>query len=262
MFEFLFRIYTIATYLPFFIKNWRLFKMLQPHLSKGVEYPELAPGKMRLYSMQICPYAQRTKMVLLHKGLEHETVFIHLRNKPDWYVEKINPLGEVPAIELDGRVVYDSLIVNDYLDAKYPDNRLNPEDPYQLAQDRMLLERYGGVIKMFYKIFFNFCEDKESVEQTLEALDKFEVEVKKRKTPYLGGEKPMMIDFNVWPHLMRIPLIFYAFVPEVTLDADRYPSLTSWMNKMEELPVVKETNIEKDMYKMFLYNMQLKKITQ
>ena len=52
---------------------------------------------LRLVSAEVCPYAQRTRLVLLEKGLEAETVEIDLRNKPGWFGE-VSPYGKVPVL--------------------------------------------------------------------------------------------------------------------------------------------------------------------
>ena len=36
----------------------------------GTDFPEPTPGVLRFYSMSVCPYAHRSKLVLLHKGIE------------------------------------------------------------------------------------------------------------------------------------------------------------------------------------------------
>ncbi|KAK3086629.1 hypothetical protein FSP39_021214 [Pinctada imbricata] len=113
-----------------------------------MEFPPLTEGTLRLYSMRFCPYAQRTRLVLAHKNIQYETVNVHLKPasaKPDWFLER-NPLGMVPVLEKDGKVVYESTICNYFLEACYPDSKLLPSDPYQLAQDKMLMARFDKVI--------------------------------------------------------------------------------------------------------------------
>lgn len=74
----------------------------------------------------------------------HETVNIHLRDKPDWFLTK-NPLGAVPVLEIDDKIVYESTAACEWLDDVYPQSRLQPSDPYQRALDRILLEYFGKV---------------------------------------------------------------------------------------------------------------------
>jgi glutathione S-transferase len=63
----------------------------------------------------------------------------------------LNPRGQVPTLEHDdGRVLAESLIVSDYLDQIGDSSRiLNPKDPFQQAQDKLLVERFNLVIQHF-----------------------------------------------------------------------------------------------------------------
>jgi glutathione S-transferase len=84
----------------------------------------------------------------------YEEIFINLSDEPDWYLKK-NPVGEVPLLEWidrdskQTRLVPESLIVSDYLDNLYPENRLHPSDPYLKAKQQVLVGRFGNVRKNF-----------------------------------------------------------------------------------------------------------------
>ena len=70
----------------------------------------------------------------------HETVNVHLKRKPSWLLER-NPKGRVPVLEHpDGRIVFESITVCQYLDEIYPQDRLIPIDPYRKARDSMLVD--------------------------------------------------------------------------------------------------------------------------
>ena len=64
--------------------------------------------------------------------------------KPDWFLDR-NPLGLVPVLEKDGKVVYESSVCNNYLDTIHLDKPLQRSDPYERARDQMLQERFGKV---------------------------------------------------------------------------------------------------------------------
>jgi glutathione S-transferase len=54
-----------------------------------------------------------------------------------------NPLGKVPTLETEsGDYIYESLIVADYLDEKYPETPLHSRDPMQKAKDRILIDHF------------------------------------------------------------------------------------------------------------------------
>lgn len=68
-----------------------------------------------------------------------------------------NSYGKVPCLELDnGEVLYESLVVADYLDEKYPEPRLYPLDPLAKAKDKLLIEKFNtSIIQTMYKVSFS-----------------------------------------------------------------------------------------------------------
>ncbi|GBD27343.1 Stringent starvation protein A [bacterium HR30] len=93
-----------------------------------------------LYDFPECPYAQKVRIVLAEKELEFETKLVDLRRNEQRSAEflKLNPLGKVPVLVDEEAVVYDSTIINEYLDEEYPNPPLMPEDSYGRAKVRMM----------------------------------------------------------------------------------------------------------------------------
>lgn len=92
-------------------------------------------------------FSSKTKVILEEKGrpyrVEREKIGDIWKKTPE--VLQKNPLGKVPWID-DGDVrVYDSTVVNEYLEERYPEPRLLPEDPLDRARVRAL-ENYGDEI--------------------------------------------------------------------------------------------------------------------
>ena len=153
------------------------------HLADGSEFPALK-GKLRVYSMKYCPYAQRARLVLIHKKIPFEEVNINLSKKPKWYLE-LNPAGAVPCLHIEqGKAIPESLIVAEYLDAAYPNDKLIPADPYTNAQHKLIVEAFSNkVITNFYKILRNSEPDADKA-----MLDGLEHVVEKKLTGnYFGG---------------------------------------------------------------------------
>ena len=77
---------------------------------------------------------------------------MNLVKKPDWFSQR-TPSGVVPVLEHgDGRIVYESLIISEYLDALYPENRLTPTDPFVKSQHQFLIEMNSRITDAFYSI--------------------------------------------------------------------------------------------------------------
>uniref|UniRef100_A0A8C6TPM9 GST N-terminal domain-containing protein n=1 Tax=Neogobius melanostomus TaxID=47308 RepID=A0A8C6TPM9_9GOBI len=72
-------------------------------------------GHIRLFSMRLCPFAQRTRLVLAAKGIKYVL-------KLNWFLEK-NPLGLVPTLETE--------------------KKLLPTSPFGKAPQRMMREHFS-----------------------------------------------------------------------------------------------------------------------
>src|SRR5574341_1813767 len=103
-----------------------------------------AESHIRLYDFASSPNCQRVKVVLAEKKLPFETVPVDLRQgeqkKADFL--KLNPYGKVPVIVDGATVLYESCVINEYLEEKYPEPPLMPKEPAKKAKVRILID-YG-----------------------------------------------------------------------------------------------------------------------
>ena len=94
---------------------------------------------LTLYHSWECPYCVGTRIVLDEKEIEYESVEVDLKNKPDSLFRR-NPKGKVPVIQDDDFVLYESHIINEYLDEWYPGPVLMPSGPKGRARARLLYD--------------------------------------------------------------------------------------------------------------------------
>ncbi|XP_042624251.1 glutathione S-transferase omega-1-like [Cyprinus carpio] len=205
-------------------------------------------GLIRLYSMRFCPFAQRARLVLTAKGVKHEIININLKDKPDWFLAK-NPSGTVPVLETSsGQVIYESPITCEYLEEVYPEKKLLPSDPFERAQQKMLLEHYSKVIPYFYKISMGKKrgEDVSAAEvEFTEKVSQLNEFLAKKKTKYFGGDSITMIDYLIWPWFERAEMMGVKHCLANT------PELRKWIECMLEDPVVKATMFSTEDHKVF-----------
>jgi len=218
---------------------------------KGDAFPPLQKTALRYYSMRFCPFAQRTRLVLEHKQLPFETVNIDLANKPDWFWER-NPEGTVPILEKGGQVVTESTACCDWLDDVYTHNRLTPRDPYIKARDRILLEYFSHIIRLFYGKLRKSDTMEEGIQDLHKRFQFFEGELAKRDGPLYGGTTPSMIDFLMWPHMERLPVLAKRLDPRMAVTMATQPRLAAWYSAMYEVPAVKATMLDHDTHDVFL----------
>uniref|UniRef100_A0A4X2MDS3 Glutathione S-transferase omega n=1 Tax=Vombatus ursinus TaxID=29139 RepID=A0A4X2MDS3_VOMUR len=184
-------------------------------LGKGSAQPGPVPlGVIRVYSMRFCPFAERTRLILKAKGIKHEVININLKNKPEWFFKK-HPLGLVPVLETSkGQLIHESSITCEYLDEVYPERRLFPEDPYEKALQKMILELFSKVLT-------------------------------RQKTMFFGGNSVSMIDYLIWPWFERLESY------EIADCVDHTPALKLWVTTMKKDPTVEALLIDVKTYKGF-----------
>uniref|UniRef100_A0A8D8UH50 Pyrimidodiazepine synthase n=1 Tax=Cacopsylla melanoneura TaxID=428564 RepID=A0A8D8UH50_9HEMI len=209
------------------------------HLSKGSQDPPPQEGKLRVYSMRFCPYAQRVHLILLAKQVPHDPVFINLTEKPEWYVSSV-PTAKVPALKTEGSILYESLVISDYLDEKYDGKKLIASSPLQRALDRIFLETFGKLGGPFYKCIMGEGVNAVTFAEVLTALEPLESELAARGTPYLAGSSPGMVDYMIWPWIERLPVLAQIGGAEFVLPQDKCAQIIKYSNLMKEDPAVKE----------------------
>lgn len=93
---------------------------------------------MVLYSGTTCPFSQRCRFVLFEKGMDFEIRDVDLYNKPE-DISIMNPYGQVPVLVERDLILYESNIINEYIDERFPHPQLMPADPVMRARARLFL---------------------------------------------------------------------------------------------------------------------------
>jgi glutathione S-transferase len=94
---------------------------------------------IKLYDFPRSPYCQKVRLALAEKDLSYEKIFVDLikneQKTPDFL--RLNPYGKVPVLIDDDEVIYDSTVINEYLEDEYPHPPLMPEQSGERARARM-----------------------------------------------------------------------------------------------------------------------------
>jgi RNA polymerase-associated protein len=159
---------------------------------------------MFLYSGTTCPFSQRCRFVLFEKGMDFEIKDVDLFNKPEDF-SVMNPYGQVPILAERELILYESNIINEYIDERFPHPQLMPADPVMRARARLFL--------------FNFERELFVHVQTLEnskvqkAVDKAKVMIRDHltqlapmllKNKYMLNDDFSMLDVAIAPLLWRL----------------------------------------------------------
>ena len=188
--------------------------------------------KPKLYNTQRCPYARRTRIVLHEKEIDFDVYEVDLENKSEEFL-KASPTGKVPIVVVDGDSIYESNVVNQYLDEVTDDPRLMPEDPKRRAGARIWMA--FADTDFFPPLFVasvgrerGFSEERisEAFEKLRTALDKLEERLKGRD--YLA-EEYSLADIAHAGNFVRLRGLEER--GEVALE--EYPNVAAWMERLE-----------------------------
>ena len=196
---------------------------------------------IKLYDFKSSPNCQRVKIVLAEKNLPYEIVPVDLRAQeqktPDYL--KLNPYGKVPVLTDEDTVLYESCIINEYLEEKYPDPPLLPKEPAKKAKARILVD-YGMAHfdTPYQKLRMELMKD--AKEQNQQVIDGAKAELKKLlqrfesqlgDNAYLTGEFSL-VDADLLPRFTRLE--GFGVLPDPAL-----PRLGKYMERMKARPSVK-----------------------
>jgi len=165
---------------------------------------------LKLVSFDLCPYVERSRIVLFEKDVPHEVEFIDLRDKPAWFLA-ISPMGRVPVLLVDDRPVFESMVINELIEELYPRPELFPKDPITRAQARgWIVFANDAVMPSGSKVFQAWATGQEGDElgrplaALREALGKIETHLARGEGPFFLGRQFTLVDAAFAPFFRRV----------------------------------------------------------
>lgn len=161
--------------------------------------------KLELVSFKLCPFVQRSVITLLEKGHDFQITYINLDDPPQWFKD-ISPLGKVPVLQVGEEVLFESAVINEYVDEITPPS-LHPQNPLIKAKNRAWIE-FGSELLMA-QFRFVMSQDKNSYETNLKELkEKLQrLENVLSGGSFFNGEEFSLVDTAYAPLFMRLKLL-------------------------------------------------------
>ena len=162
---------------------------------------------MVLYSGTTCPFSQRCRLVLFEKGMDFEVRDVDLFNKPE-DISTMNPYGQVPILVERELILYESNIINEYIDERFPHPQLMPADPLMRARARLMLFNFEKELFVHVHVL-----ESERAKANDKSHDKARDEIRDRlttlaplflKNKYMLGDEFSMLDVAIAPLLWRL----------------------------------------------------------
>jgi RNA polymerase-associated protein len=159
---------------------------------------------MTLYSNQECPFSHRVRHVLAEKGAAVEIIEVDINNKPEDLID-LNPYGQVPTLVDRDLVLYESRIIMEYLDERFPHPPLMPVYPVARAQNRLMLHRidhdwYAQMAKIMSGSAAEVKKARKALQESLVSLEPVFAEKE-----YFLSEEFTLVDCSLGVLLWRLP---------------------------------------------------------
>jgi RNA polymerase-associated protein len=199
---------------------------------------------MTLFSSPTCPMSHCARFVLHEKAITADIEYYDPNNPPEDLLE-LNPTGTSPTLIERDLVLYDSRIIMEYLDERFPHPPLHQMDPVSRATARMLIKRIDQDWYLMLDEILNSSEKKSTKarkqlrESLLAAAPIF------ADRPYFMSDEFSLIDCVIAPLLWRLPSINI----DITTHND---VINNYAQRMFKRPAFKRSlsEAEKDMVDM------------
>jgi glutathione S-transferase len=189
---------------------------------------------IKLYTTKTSGNGYKVRLLASMVGAPFEQVFIDWDGKehksPAFL--KLNPRGQVPVIEVEGRVFWDSTACMVYVARKYGGESWLPTDPLGMAEVAQWLAlasneiQFGiqvarGILRMGRE--GNLAEGQARGRAALDAMEK-----QLAGSPWLALGRPTIADIACQAYV--------GVAHEAGIDMDAYPNTQAWLKRIEGLP--------------------------
>jgi RNA polymerase-associated protein len=158
---------------------------------------------MQLYSGTTCPFSQRCRFVLYEKGMDFQVIDVDMYNKPE-DIAVMNPYNRLPVLVERDLILYESNIINEYIDERFPHPQLMPADPVMRARARLFL--FNFEIELFSQIEpLESGKEKQVERSRAHVTDRLtELVPIFSKQKFMLGDEFSMLDVAIAPMLWRL----------------------------------------------------------
>jgi len=200
---------------------------------------------LHLISFKTCPFVQRAVITLKHKNIDFDITYIDLADPPDWFLE-ISPLEKVPVLKVDAEILFESAVINEYLD-EITGADLQPKDPLARAKNRAWIEFASNMLGNLYMMKMSKDEERYHKYRDLLVSQLERVEQRLGDGPWFNGEEFSLADTAFAP-LFRHNSVAGGKLS--VLDPQTMPRVNAWAERLLALPEVRASVVDdfEDLY--------------
>lgn len=188
---------------------------------------------IKLYRHPLSGHAHRAELFLSLLGLEYTLIDVDLLNgeqKSEKFL-KLNPLGQVPVLDDNGIIIYDSNAILIYLAKKYDDGNWLAADARTAAEIQQWLSLAAGPLASgpararLINLFNANFDKEETINNSNDLLSIIDSKIDGRT--FLLGDSPTIADIAAYSYI--------AHAPEGDVSLEPYKNIRAWLKRIESL---------------------------
>ncbi|MCA9546703.1 MAG: glutathione S-transferase family protein [Myxococcales bacterium] len=199
-------------------------------------------ARYELVSFHLCPYVQKAAIALRARGVDYDITYIDLSDKPDWFLA-ISPYGKVPLLRVGDDVIFESTVINEFIEETTEGPALLSTDPIQRAKERSWVA-YGSDLNLpVYRLMVaeDAAEAGSEAKQVRDHMARLESNISE-EGPWFMGDRFTLADAATAPPLQRL-LWIDALAPRLRLFKDA-PLVRAWASRLVEHPAVRASTVD------------------
>jgi glutathione S-transferase len=206
-------------------------------------------SQLIVYGTPVSTYVRTVRLLLEQIGADYTLKSVDIFNGENQAAEYLakHPFGKVPTLETDGKSLYETAAITQYLDATVADHEFTPSDPFLQARMRQIMAIVDSYL--YAPVITNIVTQqlivpsqggspdeakvRDSIAPAQKATEAIEAII--AGGPYLIGDRLSIADFYL------VPIFFYlSQTSAFTMILAQSPKLISWWNSAKQLPTVEK----------------------
>ncbi|ATZ46713.1 Bcgst8 [Botrytis cinerea B05.10] len=171
---------------------------------------------VKLYAGWFCPFTQRVLLLLLEKRIPFQYIEVNPYQKP-LSLLKLNPRGLIPTLSYEGKALYESTIICEFLEDAYPSHypRLLTREPFERARLKIWTDHITSRVVPAFNRFLQYQSVSLKDPRVLAIRNKFLTSLYEFTQemhpigPYFTGKEPCIVDYVLAPWALRIWIFDY-----------------------------------------------------
>lgn len=194
----------------------------------------MTDATMKLYDYELSGNCYKVRFLLHMLGMPFEKKAINFypgkEHKAQWFLEQVNPAGQLPVIDDNGFILRDAQAILVYLASRYDaSNAWYPQDPATRGQIQLWLAvaeditRTASVARLHDALGYDFdvVAARRGAHAVFRMLDDHLAERQATGHRWLAADQPTVADVACFPYV--------ALAPEGGIPLDAYPAIRKWV---------------------------------